>query len=134
MRILIVEDEKISRMYMTKIASLYGKCDIATDGEIAIELLKESFKNKKPYDVIFLDIVLPKLSGQIVLQVIRAYEKDIGVISEGRAKVIMTTALKDSKNIKIAYDNLVDGYIVKPILKEKLEDILKKVKINMDKR
>ncbi len=128
MRILIVEDEKISRMHMTKIASAYGKCDIATDGEMAIDFIRNSFKNKKTYDLIFLDIILPKLSGQIVLQVLRAYEKDIGVISKGRAKVIMTTGLKDAKNIKIAYDNLVDGYIVKPIIKEKLEEILNKLK------
>jgi len=67
MRILIVEDEKISRMHMTKIASIYGKCDIATDGEMAIDLIRNAFKNKKPYDLIFLDIILPKLSGQIVL-------------------------------------------------------------------
>jgi len=40
----------------------------------------------------------------------------------------MTTGLKDAKNIKIAYDNLVDGYIVKPIIKEKLEEILNKLK------
>lgn len=128
MRILIVEDEKISRMHITKIASLYGKCDIASDGEIAIDFIRQGFKDKKPYDLIFLDIVLPKLSGQIVLQVLRAYEKDIGVISQGRTKVIMTTGLKDAKNIQVAYDNLVDGYLVKPILKEKLDEILKKLK------
>jgi len=127
MRILIVEDEKISRIHLTKIASLHGYCDTATDGETAIEMIKDSFNNKKLYDLIFLDIVLPKLSGQIVLQVIRAYEKDAGIIKEGRTKVIMTTALKDTESIKTAYANLVDGYLVKPILKEKIEEIFKKL-------
>ena len=38
----------------------------------------------------------------------------------------MTTALKDTENIKMAYANLVDGYLVKPILKEKIDEIFKK--------
>lgn len=128
MRILIVEDEKISRFQLTRIASIYGKCDIAIDGESAIEFIKKSFESKRLYDFIFLDIILPKLSGHIVLQVIRAYEHDAGMAREDMAKVYMTSSLKDSSNIKKAYSNMVDGYLVKPIIKEKIEELFKKNK------
>lgn len=128
MRILIVEDEKISRLQLTRIAKGYGRCDIAEDGESAIEYIKKSFKTKRLYDIVFLDIVLPKISGHIVLQVIRAYEHDVGIAREDMTKVYMTTGLKDSNNIKKAYSNMVDGYLVKPLIKEKIEELFKKNK------
>lgn len=127
MRILVVEDEKINRLYISNVTKIYGQSDIAEDGAIAIEKIKKAFEDEEPYDVVFLDIMMPKISGHIVLQMLRAYELDFGVTKENRTKVFMTSSFRDSDNIKQAYDKLVDGYLVKPILKEKIEEIFKKL-------
>ncbi len=36
-----------------------GQCHSVTDGEIAVATVKESLENKEPFDVIFLDIMIP---------------------------------------------------------------------------
>jgi two-component system, chemotaxis family, chemotaxis protein CheY len=126
MRILVVEDEKISRAYLFTIVKSYGECDVAENGVTAVEKIEKAFEEQDRYDIIFLDIMLPKMTGHQVLQIIRAYEKDH--VIEERTRVIMTSALKDNENVKKAYENLADGYIVKPIFKDKIEEIIKKYK------
>lgn len=123
MKILVVEDEIISREYLSKIVAKHGLCDVAEDGEIAVNKIKAAFQNGDRYDIVFLDIMLPKLTGHGVLQMIRAFEEDYN--AEKKTKVIITSALKDVDNVKKAFNSLADGYIVKPIFREKIEDVFK---------
>ena len=60
---LVVEDDNVTRALLRKLVESEG-CDVeeAKDGEVAIALLDRS-----EYDIILLDIVLPKLSGTIVM-------------------------------------------------------------------
>lgn len=126
MRILVVEDEKISRTYLQKIAGMYGECDIAEDGAVADEKIRRAFENDDRYDLVFLDIMLPKLTGHSILQLIRAYEKDYGTEPNERTAVVITSAMRDSENVKKAYDNMADEYIVKPLFKNKIEEVIEK--------
>lgn len=126
MRILVVEDEKISRTYLATIAKKYGECDIAEDGEIALKKIEKSFEENSRYDLIFLDIMLPKITGHGILEVIRSLEKDNEISEKDKMIVIMTSALRDSENVKKAYEESADGYLVKPIFKDKVVEILKK--------
>lgn len=128
MKILIVEDEKISRVYLSAIAKKYGDCDTAEDGESALKIIEKSFEENNRYDLIFLDIMLPKITGHRVLESIRNIELENEITGENKTIIIMTSALRDGENVKKAYKNLADGYIVKPIFKDKIEEILKKYK------
>jgi len=121
MRILIVEDDFGSRKLLQNLLSGYGDCDIAVDGEEAIEAFKLAWKEKLPYDLILMDIMLPKKNGHEALRQIRLYEIEIGVKQTEQVKVIMTTVLEDPKNVITAlYKGGASAYIVKPIDKEKL--------------
>jgi two-component system chemotaxis response regulator CheY len=71
MRILIVEDDFGSRRLMQKLVSDYGQCDVVVDGEEAVEAFRLAWEENSPYDVIFLDIMLPKMDGQEALRRIR---------------------------------------------------------------
>jgi two-component system chemotaxis response regulator CheY len=64
--------------------------------------------------------MMPEMDGQAVLREIRAIEEGAGTRHERRAKILMTTALKDAKNVMTAFRELCDGYLVKPIDKAKL--------------
>ena len=74
MRILIVEDDLASRKIMLKILSKYGECDVTVDGLEAVDAFMLAQKENKPYDLVCLDIMMPKLDGVNVLKVIRSLE------------------------------------------------------------
>lgn len=128
MRILIVEDDFGSRVLMKKLLSVYGSCDVVVDGEEAIDSFKIAWEEKKPYNLIMMDIMLPEIDGQVALQQIRTYEKSIGLANTDRVKVIMTTALGDPKNVVTAYNKgEASSYIVKPVEISKLRQEMSKL-------
>ena len=120
MKTLIVEDDFTSRVLLQEILRPFGACHIAVDGKEAIEAVRVALEANDPYQLICLDIMLPNMDGQEALKRIRALEVNHWPNEDHLAKVIMTTALDDMKNVIAAYSNLCDGYLVKPIEKNKL--------------
>ncbi|RPJ09328.1 MAG: response regulator [Spirochaetaceae bacterium] len=126
MRVLVAEDDFGSRKLLQSILTEYGECDAAVDGEEAVQAFKLAWKEKRPYDLVCMDIMMPKVNGQEALKAIRDFERDTGVKPSQEVKVIMTTVLDDPKNVIDAlYKGGASAYVVKPINKEKF---LKEVK------
>lgn len=115
MNILIVEDDVVSRKFMTKFLSKYGKCQTAEDGEQAIKLYKDAVAKRQPYDLICMDILMPKLDGYETLEQIRAYEQEEGFTRQQEAKVIMTSGMDASVNATKAFELGCVAYTSKPI-------------------
>ena len=129
-KILLVEDDFGSRKLMQKLLAPFGDCDIAVDGEEAIDAFKIAWEEKTPYEVIFLDIMMPRLDGQQALQQLRKVEKEMRIPEADEVKVIMTTVLEDSKNVMKAFrDGRAVAYLVKPINSDKLLGEMKKLKL-----
>jgi two-component system chemotaxis response regulator CheY len=123
MRFLIVDDDFDSRRLMQKILYPYGYTDVAVDGEEAVEAFRRSVKDEEPYDLICMDIMMPNMDGQEALQEIRAIESDNGVDKSESVKVIMISALDDSKELHDAFFlGEATSYLVKPIRKQTLID------------
>ncbi len=121
MRILIAEDDLVSRRLLEAMLSPYGECHTAVDGKEAVESFKMAYEEKKPYDLVCLDIMMPNIDGQEALKRIRAMEKENGVKGSDEVKVIMTSALDDPKTVVEAYyRGGATAYIVKPVDKHKL--------------
>lgn len=129
MRILVVDDDAISRRVLTQIVSVYGSYDVAVDGREAIEIFKLASDENDRYDLILLDITMPELSGQDTLKEIRNIENTFGIEGLKRTKIIMTTASDDFKNISTAFNEQCDAYLVKPVSKSKLDESLKRLKL-----
>ena len=128
MKILVVEDEYISRILLTEMISEYGTCHVATDGKEAVTILERSFDTNERFDLVCLDIMLPELDGQEVLHLIRKMEEARNIL--GVTKVIMTTALNDSRNIIQAFtQGHCEAYLTKPIDRVKLVQHLLDLKI-----
>lgn len=129
MRFLVAEDDYASRYFMQKLLERFGKCDVAADGLEAINAYLTAEKEKEPYDLICLDIMMPRLDGFKVLKVIRDKEKQNRVEGNNRTKVIITTALNDKQSVMKAEELGCEAFAWKPIDTEKFILILKELKI-----
>ncbi|MEN8906247.1 MAG: response regulator [Clostridiales bacterium] len=127
MKILIAEDDHASRKLIYKFMSGFGECDITVDGSEAIEAFILASEEKTPYDLICLDIMMPKIDGIKVLQSIRNFEKESGI--NNPTKIILTTALNDSNFVHGAFEGGCDAYAAKPLNTTKLKEVLKKLKL-----
>lgn len=128
MRILIAEDDLTSRLFMIKYLSRYGTCDVAMNGLEAIDLVMNAIETNNPYDLICLDIMMPKVDGIKALKTIREIEKTSSKITNP-AKVIMITALNDKETVEEAYKYGCEAYAWKPIDVEKFDEVLKKLNL-----
>lgn len=125
MRILIAEDDRISRTFMKEFMKEYGQCDVAVDGMEALDLFMDAVKKEDPYRLICLDIMMPKVDGLKVLRVIRAMEKQHDVPQDKRARILMTTALADLDYVDQAFKLGADGYAAKPIDTDKITEVIR---------
>ena len=127
MRILLAEDDFVTRKFMMNFLSSYGECDAAVDGMEAVDAYLMALEDGEPYDLACLYIMMPVMDGYQVLRSIRDLEADHGIPEEEQVKVIMTTALNDEENVKMAFDLGCSVYSGKPINKEKFDQALKKL-------
>lgn len=124
MNILVVEDDFISRRLLCRYLEKSGSCDVAINGHEAVAAVHEALDSGNHYDLICLDIMMPGMGGQDALSAIRQLEVDHNIQIGQGARVIMTTALEDHTSIRQAFKSSADGYLVKPIEKQKLFRIL----------
>jgi len=124
MKSLVIDDDFTCRRILQAYLSKYGECHIAVNGQEALEAFKMSLDDAEPYDVITLDIMMPDMNGHEVLKSIRQIEEENGRFGVDSIKVIMTSALDDSENIKHAFREQCEAYLVKPIDRQKLIDKL----------
>ena len=102
MRILIVEDEPNVVNFIEQGLKEEGYVvDVATDGELALD-----FTRTYPYDLIILDILLPKLDGRQVARTLRTR----GISTP----ILMLTALDDVEDRVAGLDSGADDYLIKP--------------------
>ena len=127
MRVLVVEDDFISRRLLCRYLQAYAECDVAVNGNEAVGAFKQVLIANERYDLVCLDIMMPGMDGQETLKRLRALEQEHGITEAERAHVIMTTALEDQDNVMAAFTNACDGYVVKPIEKKKFLETLQSI-------
>ena len=127
MKILLAEDDFASRKFMDKQLSRYGECDVMVDGEEAVDACMMALEDDEPYDLACLDVMMPVMDGYQVLKAIRNIEKQKKIPKDKCVKVVMTTALNEERNVKMAFDLGCEAYVGKPIDVEKFEKVLKKL-------
>ncbi len=128
MNILIVEDELTSRELLKVILEPYGTVQSAADGIEAMKAFNLALA-KQPYDLICLDIMLPKMDGQQVLKGIRKIEQDKGIIGPDAVKIIMISALGDFETVTEAFSSQCTSYIAKPIDADNIVEELRNLEL-----
>ena len=125
MRILVVDDEVVSRKKMMKSVSELGACEGVQNGNAALSAVQTALEEWKLYDLITLDISMPDISGTEVLSRIRELEAERGLDDEERATILMVTSHSDIETVKACVGKC-DGYIIKPFNRDVIMDKLKK--------
>jgi two-component system chemotaxis response regulator CheY len=123
---LIVDDEVTSRELLSMILKVYGTVDTAADGLEGLKAFNLAL-GREPYDLIMLDIMLPRMDGQQVLKAIRRIEQERGLVGPEQVKIVMITALGDFSNVSQAFASACTSYLTKPILADKVKAELAKL-------
>jgi len=111
--ILIVEDEKnISRFLELELTHEGYEVDKAYDGKEALEKLEAN-----SYDLVVLDIMLPKINGMTVLRRLRKFSS---------IPVIMLTAKDDTMDKVMGLDSGADDYLTKPF---EIEELFARIRV-----
>ncbi len=117
-KILVVDDMKGIRIWLLKSLQTLGYTDIqeASNGEEALALLQ-----KEDFDLLFLDIVMPKMDG---IELLKVMKKD-GKYSA--LPIIILSAETDGKLITEVINLGISQYIIKPatipVLQKKMGDV-----------
>ena len=102
MRILVVEDEnKTAAFLATGLTENGFEVDIANNGQDGVEMV-----NQHTYDLVVLDVMLPKLDGWAVIKEIRRSHPDI--------RVLFLTACDDTEEKVKGLELGADDYLIKP--------------------
>jgi len=127
MRVLIVDDEMVSRTKLELIMENYGECRTADHGDEALAAFHEAHWDGRPFDLIMLDINLPGMDGIQLLSAIRNAERKLDIDKPDRAKILMTSSYRDKDRIVASIRSGCDDYIGKPfdlnLLREKLANL-----------
>ncbi|TRX20625.1 response regulator [Flavobacterium franklandianum] len=115
LKILIAEDDKISRMLLTKAIKVFSKEIIeAIDGVEALE----ACKNNLDIDLVIMDINMPNMNGHEATKQIRQFNKNVIIIAQ--------TAYAFDSDRKEAIDAGCNDFISKPIVKNELLMLINK--------
>lgn len=115
--ILLIEDDKVNQMVVTRMLKEKGYLvHIANDGVEALEILE-----RKKYDLILMDIQMPKMDGLETTRRIREKEGQ-----ERHTPIIALTAYALKGDRERFLSNGMDEYIPKPIDKEELFHVINK--------
>ncbi len=126
MKILVVDDELVSRKKMMKIVADFGQVEGVQNGEAAISATKTALEDWKHYKLITLDVSMPDISGTEVLSTIRELEDERGLDDEEKSKILMVTSHSDIETVKACVGKC-DGYVIKPFNKESLVEKMKNI-------
>ena len=115
LRLLLVEDDLASRLLLQTFLSRYGDCHAAVNGAEAVAAVRLGLEKGERYDLICMDIMMPEMNGREAVREIRALEDHHGILSSSGAKIIMTTAIDDIKEVVRCFHELCDSYLIKPV-------------------
>ncbi|MBF0460353.1 MAG: response regulator [Magnetococcales bacterium] len=125
MKMLVVDDEFNNRALMGRLLESYGTVDMVIDGQEAVDAFFLAHAENAPYDLVFMDIMMPNMDGHQAVQAMRRKEAELGLVSRHEVRVVMVTALDSPKEaMKSYYHDGCTDYVTKPITRQKIDHIM----------
>ncbi|OIM90950.1 hybrid sensor histidine kinase/response regulator, partial [Bradyrhizobium elkanii] len=120
--ILVAEDNEINALLMRSLLTRLGhNVVITTNGEQAMESWLSATSAGTPYDLVLMDIQMPRLNGIETTKQIRAHE---AAHSVRRTPILALTANTLMEDRYACFEAGMDGFLIKPLDREKLEEAL----------
>jgi CheY-like chemotaxis protein len=117
--VLVADDYEINIQVLKLTLEKFGIIpDVAGDGEQALDMYRD-----KNYNLIFMDLMMPKMNGYEATEKIREYEKEKGLDA---AVIIAVSANYLDDTVSILSKSGFDGMLPKPYNVAALEKTLKK--------
>lgn len=114
MRILVVDDDAKNRKLLATILKSVGECMTAEDGTQALLAFRDAWQQWRPFGLILLDIMMPGMSGEEVLESVREMERDRKVEPEHQSKIVMVTAVSEKEMVTRCFQLGCNDFIIKP--------------------
>ena len=115
MKTLIIDDDKPTRHLLKAMISKVGECETADCGKKAISAFKKAWQDWRPFDLIFLDILMPEMDGSQVLTKIRELEREKQIPEKLRVKIVMISGVSEKEMVMACLRDGCDDFLVKPL-------------------
>lgn len=115
LKILVAEDDEANRKFLTKLLAKFGDVTIVGDGFQAVKSYMQALDEKEPFQLVCLDVMMPRIDGYKALDAIRELEGKYALVAGERAKIIMISALDEGGFDEELAGNQYDCYMSKPI-------------------
>ena len=120
--ILVAEDNEINALLMRSLLTRLGHAAvIATNGAAALESWAAARSAGTPYDLVLMDIQMPQLDGIAAAKRIRSHEAEH---PGARTPILALTANALVEDRYACFEAGMDGFLIKPLDREKLEEAL----------
>lgn len=119
LNILVAEDNSVNQEVIKRMLKLEGFSNItmAANGAEAVDLVKSSYDTLNFYDIIFMDVQMPKMDGLTATKIIRNN-------LQFKKPIIALTAFADESNVKECLSSGMSGFLSKPIKRTNLRKIV----------
>jgi len=122
MRILIVDDVELNRLVLDAMLRGCGQTVLVENGAEGVWAAEEAMAIGDPFDLICMDIQMPKMDGLQALHAIRAAERRN---QARRSLIVMVTASRSPDDmLRSLEDEGCDAFVVKPVLWQTLHGVL----------
>lgn len=119
LNILVAEDNSVNQEVIKRMLKLEGFSNItmAANGAEAVDLVRSSYDTLNFYDIIFMDVQMPKMDGLTATKIIRNN-------LQFKKPIIALTAFADESNVKECLSSGMSGFLSKPIKRTNLRKIV----------
>jgi len=125
-RILLVDDDKLSRMYIREIISRYYPHSITMEACNGKEGVQKYTENS--FDIILMDIAMPEMNGIRAAKIIKQMEKQKSTEKSDPIPIIAITAYAYPEDRERCLQAGMDDFLLKPL---QAEELVKKLKLWM---
>jgi len=120
-RILILDDSRFAVEQLQRILTSLGYKDVETfsKARLALERLESAHAEQRPFQIVFLDLVMPEMTGMDFLTAVRNH------IQRDHLKVIVVTSESRANLILDLVEQGAFNYVKKPYTPKQIEGVLK---------
>jgi DNA-binding NarL/FixJ family response regulator len=120
MRIIMIDDIMMNILVMKQAAKSLGTVDGFQDTQAGLAAIRDAYQRGEPYDLLFLDILMPTRNGLEVLKDAQALGAEFPPTN--RTKVVMVTSSAERESFTQAMHLGAAGYILKPFQPTRILD------------